>query len=124
MIANTIMPNEPDHVSRAIARKRATRRTGTATRLANVEPGAESEEASIMANPRIEPAIEQIDDEIEHNDDACHQEKRRLGYGIVSLGDAVNHQATHTRPGENNLEQDLAAKGKSDHHRAVGENRK
>src|SRR5438552_11453758 len=56
-----------------------------------------------VPNARIEVPVHHVHDEIDHHDAGGDQQYRALDYGVVPLGDRIDHQPTNARPREDLL---------------------
>src|ERR1700744_5348816 len=55
-------------------------------------------EASLIADPRIDEGVEQIDDEIDQGEQSGRNHHCRLNHGEVEIGDRIQNQLAHAGP--------------------------
>src|SRR6185503_16743242 len=85
----------------ANARQNSRHRDGGAVSVAAIAAivGA----ASAMANPRVDDAVQHVDDQVHRNDDRRDEQNAALHHRIVARLDAMNEPVANARPGKDRL---------------------
>src|SRR5262245_48551837 len=74
-----------------------------------------------MANPRVEVAVEQIDEQIPHEIERAQHQHAGLYDGVVARGDALENEPSQARPREYGLGNHRAAQELHEQHDGKGD---
>src|SRR5262245_18404763 len=90
----------PNGASRALAARRSTRQRSRAGRTGAAAARGIASAGSAIPDPRVEPAVEHVDQEAAQDEADRDQEDDALYQGVVPREDGVDHQPADAGQGE------------------------